>query len=178
MVTETLKDKELLGGDIEGFLEEQVFDLGPAGSVNCASLSTFRKTSWVSGLKGGCRESSWLETGPGNSEGSDPAGPGARHQPAHEERVCWQIHRPGASWRLRAWNVTGLALRENPNTGSFDNQVSAAEGAVGFLTVVCMPGSIVLPNLGKRTPWGRYSLSSAPGGLERQRFGSGPRTST
>lgn len=63
---------------MEGFLEEKVFDLSPEAWVNCASLSSFRKTSWATGSKGGYRESSWLETWLGNSEGSDPAEPGAR----------------------------------------------------------------------------------------------------
>lgn len=72
---------------MEGFLEEKDFDLGPAEWVYHASLSSFRKTSWATGSKGGCRESSWLETSPGNSDGSDPVGPQPSNQPAHGERV-------------------------------------------------------------------------------------------
>lgn len=59
---------------MDGFLEEKVFDLGPEEWTYCASLSSFRKASWATGSKGRCRES-WLETRPGNLDGSDPVGP-------------------------------------------------------------------------------------------------------
>ena len=81
-------------------------------------------------------------------------GQGPGNRPAHEERVCWQIHPPGASWMFKARNVTGWPFHKNPDTFSFDNWVFTAEYTVGFQAVVCVSGSIVLPNLGRgRTHW-------------------------
>lgn len=73
-----VEDWEELGRSMGGFSEEEAFDVGPEGWICRSSFSSFRKTSSAPGSKGGCGESAWLQTRPGNSAGADPAGPGAR----------------------------------------------------------------------------------------------------
>ena len=66
-------------GDHRRFLGREDLWAEPWRVGKLCFFSSFRKTSWATGSKGGCRESAWLETRLGNSEGSAPAGPGARY---------------------------------------------------------------------------------------------------
>ena len=122
-------------GDHRRFLGREDLWAEPWSVGKLCFFSSFRKTSWATGSKGGCRESAWLETRLGNSEGSAPAGPGARPSASTWESLL--ADSPSCSQRdVQARNVTGWPFHKTPDAFSFDSRVFTAEYAVDFFLII------------------------------------------
>lgn len=91
---------------MEGFLEEEIFDLGPEGSC-VLPLAHSERLLVLLGQKEDVEKAPGLRPGRATRAAQIQLDQRPSNQPAHGERVCGQIHHPGASWPLRASHVTG-----------------------------------------------------------------------